>query len=140
LLYIPNPQTGGFDTIGAYHDPNILVGNIAFTYEVSKKVSLNLTVANLFHTCFGGTKAAWTAAYPASSSVCGYFANGSYVSNYQLGAGYATPGNPASYSAAANGTSLYPWQLQPYAPSSAAGAAGSVPPPINAYLTINIKL
>jgi hypothetical protein len=140
LLYIPNPQTGTFDGIGAYHQPNILVGNIALSYDVTPKISINLTVSNLYHTCFGGSKEAWTSAYPAGQNVCGYFANGLYVSNYQLGNGYATPGVTSSYSATANGTSLFPWQQQSYAPSNGAGAAGTIPPPINAYLTVNIKL
>jgi hypothetical protein len=139
LLFIPNPQTGSFDTIGAYHNPNIVVGNIAISYDLTPKVSINLTVANLFHTCFGGSKEPWTSAYPPGSTVCSYFANGAYVSNYQFGSGFANPGNTSLYSAAANGTTLQPWQQQSYAPSDGS-AAGVIPPPINAYLTVNIKL
>jgi hypothetical protein len=139
LLYIPNPETGSFDSIGQYHNPNIMVGNIALTYDLSPRISVNLTVANVFHTCFGGSKEPWTTAYPPSSNICSYGANSFYVSNYQFGAGFATPGNPASYSAAANGTSVQPWQLQPYAPGTGT-SAGIIPPPINAYLTFNVKL
>jgi hypothetical protein len=140
LLYIPNPQTGKFDSLGQYTEPNMLVGNIAFSYEVTPKISVNLTLTNVYHTCFGGDKEPWTAAYPAGPNVCGYFPNSAYVSNYQLGAGYLTPGNPASYSAAANGTTLAPWQLQSYAPNTSNGAGNEIPPPFNAYLTVNIKL
>jgi hypothetical protein len=139
LLYIPNPQTGSFDNIGAYHNPNILVGNIAFSYDISPRISVNLVVANVFHTCFGGSKEPWTSAYPAGTNVCGYEANDAYVSNYQFGSGFANPGNISQYSAAANGTSLYPWQFQSYAPTTGS-AAGVIPPPINAYLTFNVKL
>jgi len=138
-LFIPNPETGAFDTMGAYHNPNILVGNIAFSYDLTPRITVNLTVANVFHTCFGGSKEPWTTAYPPSTDICSYGANGEYVSNYQFGAGYATPGNPSSYSAAANGTSVEPWQLQPYAPGLGT-FAGVLPPPINAYLTFNVKL
>jgi hypothetical protein len=140
LLYVPNPQTGSFDGIGTFREPNILVGNIAFSYDATPRISINLTLANVFHTCFGGSKEPWTSAFPAGSSVCGYVANSFYVSNYQLGNGYLTPGNPASYNAAANGTTLYPFQFQSYAPSTSNGAAGTIPPPFNAYLTINVKL
>ncbi len=139
LLYVPNPETGSFDTIGAYRNPFIMVGNIALSYDITPKITMNVTIANLFHTCFGGSKEPWTSAYPASSNVCGYGANGAYVSNYQLGPGYLTPGNPSSYSAAANGTSVYPWQLQPYAPTTGS-VAGVIPPPFNVYVTFNVRL
>lgn len=139
LLYIPNPETGSFDGIGQYRNPFIMVGNLALSYDITPKITMNVTVANLFHTCFGGSKEPWTSAYPASSNVCGYAANGSYVSNYQLGPGYLTPGQPSTYSAAANGTSVYPWQLQPYAPTEGS-VAGVIPPPINIYVTFNVKL
>ncbi|HTC31675.1 MAG TPA: hypothetical protein VK702_13205, partial [Candidatus Acidoferrum sp.] len=139
LLYIPNPQTGSFDTIGAYHNPNIMVGNIAFSYDLSPRITVNLTVANVFHTCFGGSKEPWTSAYPPSNNVCSYGANGEYVSNYQFGSGFANPGNTASYDPVANGTTLAPWQQQSYAPGLGS-VAGVIPPPINAYLTFNVKL
>jgi hypothetical protein len=139
LLYIPDPETGTFDGIGQFHSPNILVGNLAISYDITPKLSMNVTVGNLFHTCFGGSKEPWTTAYPPSGNICSYAPNPFYVSNYQLGPGYLTPGNPASYSAAANGTSVYPWQLQPYAPTEGT-AAGIVPPPINLYVTFNVKL
>ncbi len=139
LLYIPNPETGTFDNIGQYHNPDIMVGNIAFSYDITPRITMNVTVANLFHTCFGGSKEPWTTAYPPGTNVCGYFANGAYVSNYQFGSGFATPGDPASYSAAANGTTVQPWQLQPYAPTSGT-VAGVIPPPINVYVTFNVKM
>jgi hypothetical protein len=139
LLYIPNPQTGSFDTIGAYHNPNIMVGNIAFSYDLSPRITVNLTVANVFHTCFGGSKEPWTSAYPPSNNICSYGANGEYVSNYQFGSGFANPGNTASYDPVANGTTLAPWQQQSYAPGLGS-VAGVIPPPINAYLTFNVKL
>ncbi len=139
LLFIPNPETGSFDTIGQYRNPFIMVGNLALSYDITPKITMNVTVANLFHTCFGGSKEPWTAAYPVSSNICGYTANSFYVSNYQLGPGYLTPGQPSTYSAAANGTTLFPWQQQPYAPSNGSNA-GVVPPPLNIYVTFNVKL
>ncbi len=52
-----------------------MVGNLALSYDITPKITMNVTVANLFHTCFGGSKEPWTSAYPASSNVCGYTAN-----------------------------------------------------------------
>src|SRR5262249_13899302 len=89
LFYVPNWQTGTFDGVGQYHNPTILTGNVAFSYDLSPKISVNLTLANVFHTCFGGSKEPWTSAYPAGTNVCGYGANGLQVSNFQLGAGAA---------------------------------------------------
>jgi hypothetical protein len=139
LLFIPDPETGTFDGIGQFRSPNILVGNIAFSYDISPKLSVNLTVGNLFHTCFGGSKEPWSTAYPAGPNICSYAPNPFYVSNYQLGPGYLTPGDPSSFSAAANGTKVLPWQLQPYAPTVGT-AAGIVPPPINVFVTFNVKM
>ena len=139
LLYIPNPETGSFDSIGQYRNPNIMTGNIALSYDITPKITMNVTIANLFHTCFGGSKEPWSSAYAPSSNICGYGANGAYVSNYQLGPGYLTPGQPSTYSAAANGTTLFPWQQQPYEPTTGS-AAGTLPPPFNVYVTFNVKL
>ena len=138
-LFIPNPETGSFDSLGSYRNPNILIGNLALTYDLSPRITINVTAANLFHTCFGGSKEPWTTAYPPSTNICSYGANGSYLSNYQLGPGYLTPGQPSTYSAAANGTTLYPWQQQPYAPGLGS-AGGVIPPPLNVYVTFNVKL
>jgi hypothetical protein len=138
-FFIPNPETGSFDSLGQYRNPWIMVGNLAFSYDVTPKITMNVTVANIFHTCFGGSKEPWTTAYPPSSNICGYAPNPFYVSNYQLGPGYQTPGNPASYSAAANGTNVYPWQLQPYTPTLGS-SAGVIPPPFNVYVTFNVKV
>jgi hypothetical protein len=138
-LYVPDWQTGTFDSPGQYHNPDLVVGNIAFSYDVSPRISLNLTLANVFHTCFGGSKEPWTAAYGPGPNICSYAPSGG-VSNYQLGNGANNPGNPAAYSATANGgTNLYPWQFQSYAPTTGS-YAGSIPAPFNAYFTVNIKI
>jgi len=139
VLYIPNPQTGSFASVGQYRNPSLLVGNLALTYDLNPRVTAHVTLTNLFHTCFGGTKAPWTNAYAPGQNVCSYSANGSYVSNYQLGAGAANPGNTAAYDAAANGTTLYPWQQQSYAPGTGS-YAGSIPAPFNAYFNLEVKL
>jgi hypothetical protein len=126
-LYVPNPATGRFNTPGQYRNPWEFGANLAITYDVSPKVQANLTVANIYHTCFGGTKAAWTTLYPPGKNVCGYGANGLYTSNFYQGT--------SQFDTAANGIAPQPWQQQPYNPGF-----GGVSIPVNLYFSVNIKL
>ncbi len=138
-LYVPDWQTGSFDSPGEYHNPNLVVGNIAFSYDISPRVTVNVTLANVFHTCFGGSKEPWTTAYPPGENVCAYGQSGG-VSNFQLGNGYNNPGaGAASYSTSANGEGLASWQYQSYAPNTGS-YAGFIPAPFNAYMSVNFKL
>ena len=68
-VVIPDPYTGTFDNIGSFVQPNQLAANLQISYDVSPKVTLVATFANLVNTCWGGTKAAWTV---SDSSVCSY--------------------------------------------------------------------
>jgi len=68
-LVIPNSYTRTFDNIGSFVQPNQLVANLQVRYDVSPKVSLVGTFANLVNRCWGGTKAAWTL---SDSNVCSY--------------------------------------------------------------------
>ncbi len=110
FLYIPNPQTGTFASIGRFTEPNNAILNMQLTYDVSPKISLMLTATNVWHTCFGGSSEPWTtAAYKPSSTVCGYQPSslgysGSYVSNMYNG---TSPTDTA-----ANGVTVQPWQLR----------------------------
>ena len=66
---IPDPYTGRFDGLGAFLQPNQLIGNLQVSYEVSPKITLVGTFANVVSTCWGGSKAAWTL---ADHNVCSY--------------------------------------------------------------------
>jgi hypothetical protein len=68
-LLIPNQYTGVFDNLGAFKQPNQLIGNLQVTYDASKRVTLVGTFANIINRCWGGTKAAWTL---DNSNVCSY--------------------------------------------------------------------
>ncbi len=57
---IPNPYSRVFDGIGAFVQPNQLAANLQLSYQVSPKVTIVGTFANILDTCWGGTKAAWT--------------------------------------------------------------------------------
>jgi hypothetical protein len=138
ILYIPNPQTGGFASPGVFKNPGILLGNLQLSYDISPKITALATLTGLFHTCFGGTKEPWTSAYAPGSTYCGYVSNsqyGTYVSNYY---------NGSSPTAAASnmGVTPFPWQLQSYIPrtfnNGESFGAGYLP--FNAYFQLQIKL
>ncbi len=132
-LYIPNPQTLHFASLGSYVEPDLLTGNIQVSYDLSSKVRLSLTGANLFRSCFGGSAEPWTAAYPPSPNVCGYGTNGNaYVSNYYNG------NSPTNRTANPGGGTI-PAQLQSYGPSSGNGASFT-PLPFTLFVQAQIKL
>ncbi len=131
VLYIPNPQTGSFATPGEYRNPWLMVGNLAFTYDISPRISANVTLANLFHTCWGGTKTAWTTAFPAGTDICGYQANAFYVSNFYNGT--------SPFDTAANGFTPPSIETQSYSPRSFSDA-GSVPSPFNVFFQLTVKV
>lgn len=68
-VVIPNPYTKGFDQPGAFVQPNVLMMNMQISYDVSPKLTLVGTFANLLNRCWGGTKAAWTV---NDSNICSY--------------------------------------------------------------------
>ncbi len=137
-LYIPNPQTGSFASPGQYRNPWLAVGNLGFTYDFSRRISASVTLANLFHTCFGGTSTPWTKAYGPSPNVCNYepagpVTTGEYVSNFYNG---TSPNDVA-----ANGVAPRAWQLQSYLPFQGfGGAAGFIPSPFNAFFQVTVKV
>jgi hypothetical protein len=135
-LYVPNPQTGSF-LFDNYQQPSSLVGNLQVSYDVSPRIKLTALGAALFHTCFGGSTAPWTAANAPSNVICGYAAAGGslnstlYPSNFYNGTGI----NDFK----ANGART-PWQ-QSYLPASANNAAiGGSAPPINVYFNAQVKI
>ncbi len=135
-LYIPNPQTGNF-LFDNYQQPSSIVGNLQVTYDVSPTIRLTALGVNLFHSCFGGTSAPWTAANPPSNVVCGYVpAGGSlnstiYPSNFYNGT--------SIYDYKANGA--HPAFTQSYYPSAGNnGAIGGAPQPINVYINAQVRI
>jgi hypothetical protein len=132
-LYIPNPQTGSFASLGQYINPSILAGNMQIRYDVSPHITLTATAANIFRSCFGGSSEPWTQANPPSSNVCGYYTNGNYyTSNYYNGKSpYDTKANP--------GGGQISYMYQSYAPSSNNGAS-STPLPFELFIQAQLKL
>jgi len=138
VLYIPNPQTGGFAIPGAYRQPWIITGNLAFTYDLTPRISANVTLANFFHTCFGGTDTPWKAAYGPGPNVCSYITagfagTGQYASNFYNGT--------SPFDTAANGVSPQFWQVNSYVPDpSLFSAAGTIPNPFTAFFQLTVKI
>ncbi|MGZ3561502.1 MAG: hypothetical protein ACXVAS_06615, partial [Vulcanimicrobiaceae bacterium] len=60
VIPVPNTYTKQFDGLGAFVQPSQLVMNLQLSYDVSPKVQLIGTFANVVDSCFGGSKEAWT--------------------------------------------------------------------------------
>ncbi len=126
-IVIPNPYTKTFDQPGAFVNPSQFLMNLQLSYNVSPKVTLVGTFANLINKCFGGTKAAWTL---SNSSVCSY--------GIVNGAGAIPPvGNVYN-----PGATIQPFVQYPYgAYLGAVNVDGnSTITPFNFYLEARIKL
>ena len=130
-LAIPNPYTGKFDAVGAFEEPWQLNVGALIRYDISPKVTANLSLTNLFNTCFGGSSTPWNKAFKPSNWVCGYGNNAGGFIGTQPGAGFFYG---ASGSDAANGGQPYATAFNyPFYPYS--GAL-----PFQAYLDVQIKL
>ncbi len=68
-LSIPDPFTGNFDNLGAFVQPNQIMFNLSASYDVSPRITVTGTFANIVNRCWGGTKAAWTVSDP---NICSY--------------------------------------------------------------------
>ncbi len=136
FLAIPNPYTGTMDNMGQFQQPWQLNIGALVRYEVSPKVTANLTLTNLYNWCFGGSNTAWSSAFKPNQWVCGYQnVNGNYVGPLSgqpgYGGGFYYGSSPTS---ASNGSPTYTNSFNfPYAPYS--GAL-----PFQAYFELQIKL
>jgi hypothetical protein len=119
-----------YDNIGQFVSPAQLLGNVLLTYDVSPKVSLQATFANVFDMCFGGTKTAWTSALGSNRS-CSYIGTANAFVSNPVGNFYnpGTPINPAYQ---------YPYVPYPgvYEPSTTVPFANG---PFTVFLDARIK-
>jgi hypothetical protein len=135
-LAIPNPYTGHMDSVGEFQQPWIFNMGALIRYDISPRVTANLTLTNIVNTCYGGTKTAWSTKFKPNNYVCGYNqGNTSYVGPQQgqpgFGGGFFY-GNSASD--AVNGPGPYaPAYNYPFVPAFGAE-------PFQAYLELQIKL
>jgi hypothetical protein len=131
-LFIPNPQTGAFDSFGAFRQPSQVNLSLQVGYELSSRVKANLLLANLVNACFGGSSEPWTKQFPPNGYTCGYVDNFYYVSNFYNG---VSPNDRG-----ANGVPLNPAFAQSYTPGYADTNAFVLPNPFNAYLQFSVSL
>ncbi|TAM88582.1 hypothetical protein EPN42_09155 [bacterium] len=68
-ITIPNQFTQQFDNTGAFRNPSQLLGHLQIGYEVSPRMTLQLTMTNIINTCFGGSKEPWNF---GNNKVCAY--------------------------------------------------------------------
>ncbi|MBV9719566.1 MAG: TonB-dependent receptor [Candidatus Eremiobacteraeota bacterium] len=129
-FYIPNPQTGSFASIGQFTEPDILLGNLQATYDISPKVRLQLTAAGIFHACFGGTAEPWTAQFPAGGPTCGYLPNGFGTANAFNGV--------SPFDAKANGLAAPAWEPATYLPKTNNTSGGYLP--FNLFISGQLRL
>ena len=131
-VYTPNPETGHFDGFGEFRQPWQFNMGLQLSYDVSSRVTANLTVTNLFNRCFGGSSTPWSRAYAPSSVVCGYQANTFYVNNFYNG---ASPNDVA-----ANGVPLNPYFAHAFVPSYADPTSFGYVNPLNVYFQVKVRL
>jgi hypothetical protein len=127
-LSIPDPYTGQFDAIGAFREPAQLLGHLQIGYELSPRVSLSVTLANLLQTCFGGQHTAFT--YYWSNQTCLYT---------NLIGGPTTPPVGNAYNPGAN---VQTFLRYPYEPlfGTYNDQTSSLNAPFNAYFSVKVKI
>ncbi|HET7815508.1 MAG TPA: TonB-dependent receptor [Candidatus Baltobacteraceae bacterium] len=133
-IVVPNTYTHTFDLPGSFVNPSQFLMNLQISYDVSPKVTLVGTFANLINRCFGGTKQAWTY---NDSNVCAY----GIINN----AGDFSPmGNVYNWTTA---NTQFPASAQPFLKYPYGAALGGVNVdgnstlnPFNFYLEAKIKL
>ncbi|MGA8574521.1 MAG: TonB-dependent receptor [Candidatus Cybelea sp.] len=137
VVNIPDPFTGGFDPIGAFTQPNELIGNVQFSYDVSPRIQLVGQLTNVVNYCWGGTQTAWTF---NDGNICSY---GNVEGTVFPVAPYGTPGaivNPPGYT----GSQVQPFRRFPYepqlGPAIISALNGSYKMPLQFYLTANVRL
>jgi hypothetical protein len=127
-LSIPDPYTGQFDGIGAFREPAQLLGHLQIAYEVSPRVSLSVTLANLLQTCFGGQHTAFT--YYWSNSTCLYT---------DLVGGPSSPPVGNAYNPGANVQTFLRYPYEPYF-GIYNDQTSSLTEPFGAYFSIKVKM
>jgi len=100
IVNIPDPTTGKFDGIGGFVQPNLLTTNLQVSYDITKRITLQVTGANLYSICWGGSNVPWAiggrigCSYAAGQSVGNFYNPGDVIQN-----GFQFPYAPLFFSA-----------------------------------------
>jgi Carboxypeptidase regulatory-like domain/TonB dependent receptor len=132
-LYIPNPQTGTFDTFGEFRQPWQFNLGVQLSYDFTPQVSGRVIVTNLVNRCFGGSNEPWSQAYPPDGNVCGY------VSNIFYNGGHFYNGT-SPFDKSINGVPENPYFAQSFAPSFGDAFSSNYPLAMNFYFSLQVKL
>jgi hypothetical protein len=132
-LYIPNPQTGTFDTFGEFRQPWQLNIGAQMSYDFTPRIAGRFIVTNLLNRCFGGSNEPWTRAYPPSDVICGYSSN-----TFYNGGHFYNGSSP--YDVAANGVRENPYFAQSFVPAFGDSSSGNYPLALNLYFSLQVKL
>jgi hypothetical protein len=132
-LYIPNPQTGTFDTFGQFRQPWQFNLGAQMSYDFTPRISARFIVTNLLNRCFGGSNEPWSRAYPPNSAICGYTSN-----TFYNGGHFYNGSSPSDR--AANGVPQNPYFAQSFAPSFSDPFSFNYPLAMNFYFSLQVKL
>jgi hypothetical protein len=108
-LFIPNPDTGRFDSFNQFRQPNQFNLSMTLSYDLSPQITVTGLLTNLVNRCWGGSKTSWSTQFPPNSYTCGYVSSYYYVSNFYNG----TSPNDVG----ANGVPLNPAFAHPFIPA-----------------------
>jgi hypothetical protein len=122
LAGIPDPYTKVFDGLGGFTAPSQLLAHLQFSYDVSDRVTLTATFANLINRCFGGSQNGFQVAGACSYGVVEDGFGGDIGNVY----------NP--------GQAIQPVWNTPYFPSFAGGPSPSQGSPFSFFVNARVKL
>ncbi|MBV9264126.1 MAG: hypothetical protein JO324_07365 [Candidatus Eremiobacteraeota bacterium] len=132
-LYIPNPQTGTFDTFGEFRQPWQLNLGAQLSYDFTPRVTGRLMVTNLLNRCFGGSSEPWSQAYPPNGVICGYTSN-----TFYNGGHFYNGSSPNDKKA--NGVPEIPYFAQSFAPAYGDPNSSNYPLALNFYFSLQVKM
>ena len=139
-VVIPNPYTGTYDNLGSFVQPSEFMMNLQLSYDVSPRVSVVGTLANIVNTCWGGTTAPWTY---GDHNICSYgTVGGGLVPG--IGNQYNPTGSLTASCKCSAWTIVQPFQKYPYEPALGpflvSGLNNSTKTPFQFYLQARIKI
>jgi hypothetical protein len=82
---IPDVYTGKFDSLGAFVEPSQFQLHMQITYDISPRVSLVVNLANIYKSCFGGSKTGFTVAGACTYGLVAGGATGAVGNTYNPG-------------------------------------------------------
>ena len=105
-----------------------MLGHLQIAYDVSPRVNLSLTLANLLQTCFGGQRTGFT--YLWNSQVCSYT---------NLAGGPSSPPVGNAYNPGDNVQTFLRYPYEPYF-GTYNDQTSSLMAPFNAYFSVRVKI